>query len=106
MDKLEPTETDHPQTEVWRRRLAELHEWIAAQSEPAWLYESRSRVLRYLLSRYGSAQHRVSIIPDSARPRTTHTFSSPTLIDCNNPPKSPAVIRALLEDIHRSVKGL
>ena len=95
----------HPLLLEWQQRLAALGRLIDAQSENDWRYEARARVLRYLISRYGHQPVAENPVVLSGR-RAYETVAPVGVRDRGGePPKSRAVIRNLLEDIHRRVQA-
>jgi hypothetical protein len=90
----------------WRARLARLNALLGRRAMSAdWLLRIRARVLAYLVSRYEPAAWEDAIDgpripPEPESPETAQPTIVPRVV-AGRPPKSGALIRALLEDIHR-----
>jgi len=97
--------------EEWRARLASLNGVLARSGVLfSWFWKARAKVLAYLVSRYGREIHEERPLSPAEKEalelpgrQRTPALLSPILRSFRpgKPPKSPSVIRALLEDIHR-----
>lgn len=100
----------HPLLNDWQQRTESLQRLIKKNSKSAWIFEIRVKILNYFISRYGSAlrsstNSAIEQIPPRLAPHRSSLFIAGHSPSGGLPPKSPEVIRPLLEDIHRIVES-
>jgi len=97
--------TRHPILEEWQQQLAKLNRLIESRTRSTWLYEIRVKILKYVISRYG---HQTLSENEFGRSRSGRgALMAYVAVDasrrCGAAPKTPEIIRALLQDIQQNV---
>ena len=95
----------HPLLVEWLNRLNRMESFVASTSQLTWLYEIRTRVLKYFVSRYGLQQ--TSTVPTS---EVLDSFEQPEIqyhrvVFPSTPAKwtrPSAEFRDILEQIHET----
>jgi hypothetical protein len=95
----------------WRLRLVRLKRLLAQRGNRySWLWSIHAKVLTYLVSRYETETAQARTLPSAKKeplgsPSAAKPMKVPATVSLSTstgkPPKSHALIRALLEDIHR-----